>query len=159
MLHAAAMLIGLFIIALLVLAERGAGDAALLAAVLSLACVVFAARFGGLGATVFSAPQSIALGLMRAGAVVGGSLKTVRAALAADVTLQPALVRVKSRAERGLARAVMSDLVSAAPGALVVETEADAALVHVTDEEAIDAAEIGALEARVIGALEGGARR
>jgi hypothetical protein len=39
---------------------------------------------------------------------------------------------------------------------LVVETEADGDLVHVTNEDAIDASDLGILEARVIAALEGG---
>lgn len=156
MLHAAAMLIGLFLVALLALAQRPLGEAATFAGTLSLACVLFAARFGGIGASVWSAPQAIALGLSRAGAVLSGAVWTIRSAIAADVTLNPALVRVRSRAQRGLARAVMADLVSAAPGALVVETEADGDLVHVTNEDAIDASDLGILEARVIAALEGG---
>jgi len=158
MLHAAAMLIGFFLLALLAFAQRDLAEAALLAALLSVVCVTFAARFVGIGATVVSAPQVLMLGVMRSGAVIAGAVTIIRNAIAADVTLRPALVRVKARAQSGLARAVMADLVSAAPGAIVVENEPDAALVHVTDEEAIDAAEIGALEARVVAAFDGGAR-
>ena len=158
MLHAAAMLIGFFLFALLAFAQRDLAEAALFAAVLAAAGVAFAARFGGLGATVMSAPQALVLGTLRSGAVLSGALKVIRSALAADVTLKPALVRVKARAQTGLARAVMADLVSATPGSVVVENEPDAALVHVTDEDAIDAAEIGALESRVVAAFDGGAR-
>ncbi len=156
MLHAAAMLIGLFVLALLVFAQRPLSEAAMLAGMLSLVCVMFAARFGGIGASLWSAPQALALGLARIGAVFSGAVRTIRSAIAADVTLNPALVRVRSRAECGLARAVMADLVSAAPGALVVETEGDGDLVHVINEDAIDANDLGVLEARVIAALEGG---
>jgi len=158
MLHAAAMLIGIFVLALLVFSQRAFGEAAMIAGALAVACVVFAARFGGLGASAWSAPQATMLGVARMGAVVSGAVRTIRSAIAADVTLNPALVRVRSRAERGLARAVMADLVSAAPGAVVVETEADGVLVHVTDEDGVDAADLGALEARVVSALEGGVR-
>lgn len=158
MLHAAAMLIGTFLLALLAFSERSFTEAAALAALVASACVLFAARFGGVGASVMSAPQTLALGLMRSGAVVGAALKVMRSAIAADVTLKPALVRVKARARSGLARAVMADLVSASPGAVVVDIEPDAALVHVTDEDAIDAVEIGAIEAQVAAALEHGAR-
>jgi multisubunit Na+/H+ antiporter MnhE subunit len=158
MLHAAAMLIGIFVLALLVFSQRTLGEAAMLAGVISLVCVLFAARFGGIGASVWSAPQALLLGFARTGAVVSGAVRTIRSAIAADVTLNPALVRIRSRTERGLARAVMADLVSAAPGAIVVETESDGELVHVTDEEAIDANDLGVLEARVLAALEGGTR-
>lgn len=156
MLHAAAMLIGLFVLALLVFSQRSLAEAAMLAGAVSAACVLFAARFGGVGATLWSAPQVLVLGLARTGAVFSGAVRTIRSAIAADVTLKPALVRVRARAERGLARAVIADVVSAAPGAIVVETEADGDLVHVTDEDAIDADDLGALEARVLGALDGG---
>jgi multisubunit Na+/H+ antiporter MnhE subunit len=156
MLHAAAMLIGLFVLALLVFSQRSLAEAVMLAGAVSVACVLFAARFGGVGATLWSAPQVLVLGLTRTGAVLSGAVRTIRSAIAADVTLKPALVRVRSRGERGLARAVIADLVSAAPGAIVVETEADGDLVHVTDEDAIDADDLGALEARVLAALDGG---
>ncbi|MBY0569040.1 MAG: Na+/H+ antiporter subunit E [Hyphomonadaceae bacterium] len=156
MLHAAAMLIGLFVLALLVFSQRSLSEAVMLAGAVSVACVLFAARFGGVGATLWSAPQVLVLGLTRTGAVLSGAVRTIRSAIAADVTLKPALVRVRARGERGLARAVIADLVSAAPGAIVVETEADGDLVHVTDEDAIDADDLGALEARVLAALDGG---
>lgn len=154
MLHAAAMLIGLFIVALFALSQRPLGEALALAAGLSVACTLYAARFGGISASIFSAPQALALGVARFAAVAEGALKTIRSAIAADVTLKPALVKVKSGARRGLARVVMADLVSSAPGAVVVDVESDGAFVHVTDEDSIDAAELGALEARIVAALE-----
>jgi hypothetical protein len=43
-------------------------------------------------------------------------------------------------------------LVSAAPGAVVVETELDGVLVHVTNEDAIDAEDFSRIEAQVSGA-------
>lgn len=156
MLHAAAMLIGLIAIGLIVLARGVSTETAAIAAVLAAVCVVFAARFGGLGRTAFSAPQLLVLSMGRAGAVLRGAVTTIRAALAADVTLKPALVRVKTRPTGAFAQAAFADLMSAAPGVVVVEADSDSALVHVTDEDAVDAVEIGAIEARVIGALGGG---
>jgi multisubunit Na+/H+ antiporter MnhE subunit len=158
MLHAAAMLIGLIAFGLFALARGVSAETAVIAAGLGFACVLFAARFGGLGRTAFSAPQLIALAFGRAGAVMRGALSTMRAAIAADVTLKPALVRVKTRPTGAFAQAVFADLMSATPGVVVVEADADSMLVHVTDEDGVDAVEIGALEARVIGALGGGSR-
>jgi multisubunit Na+/H+ antiporter MnhE subunit len=154
MLHAAAMLIGFFILALLVFAQRSFGEAATFAGLIAAASTAFAMRFGGSGPTLWGAPRTVLLGAGRAGAALAGAVKTVRAAFAADVTLNPALVRVKLRTRRDFSRAVMADLASAAPGAVVVEMESDGALVHVTDEGAIDAAELGDMEARVIAALD-----
>lgn len=156
MLHAAAMLLGIFVLALLAYAQRPLAEASAYAALTAGACLVFAARFGGAGPTMWSAPQALALGLARTGAVVMGAVRVLRSAIAADVTLNPALVRVRARAQRRLSRAVIADLVSAAPGAVVVETEADGDLVHVIDEEKIDAEDLGLIEARVIAALEDG---
>jgi multicomponent Na+:H+ antiporter subunit E len=158
MLHAAAMLIGLTILGLLAL-ERGVSLEALAAAgAIAFVCVLFAARFGGLARTGFSAPQVMVLALGRVGAVVRGAITTVRAAVAADVTLNPALVRVRTRASGAFTKAMLADLMSAAPGTVVVEADVDSALIHVNDEDGVDSAEIGALEARVIGAFEGRAQ-
>jgi multisubunit Na+/H+ antiporter MnhE subunit len=156
MLHAAAMLIGIFLLALLVLSGRDLTEAAALAAMIAAVCVLFAARFGGIGRTAFGAPQVLFLSVSCAGAVLRGALSTMRAAIAADVTLQPALVRVRTRTQAEFTRAVLAHLMSAPPGIVIVEADADGMLAHVTDEDGVDAVAIGALEARVIAALEPG---
>jgi multisubunit Na+/H+ antiporter MnhE subunit len=154
MLHAAAMLIGLFVLALLAASGRDITEAAVLAGLIATACVLFAARFGGIGRTAFSAPQVLLLSVSCAGAVLRGAFATMRAAIAADVTLQPALVRVRTRAQAEFTRAALAHLMSAPPGFVIVEADADGMLAHVTHEDSVDAADIGALEARVIAALE-----
>lgn len=158
MLHAAAMLTGLFTL-WLVLTQRWSTpvDFAIAAGV-AFVCVMFASRFGGLGRSgpFARAPQTLALSMGRAGAVVRGALATVRAAVAADVTLKPALVRLKWRANDEGARVMFADLISSAPGAVVVETETDGALVHVINEDTLDAAAFARLEARVARASGGG---
>jgi multisubunit Na+/H+ antiporter MnhE subunit len=159
MLHAAAMLIGLFVLGILLAGRGFAPDVSIAAGVVALACVAFCVQFGGLSRAAFSAPQLAWLALSRTGAVVRGALTTMRAAIAADVTLNPALVRVRTRATDPFAKAALAELMSAAPGVVVVEADVDSALVHVNDEDGVDAADIGALEARVIGALGNGAVR
>ncbi len=153
MLHAAAMLTGLFLIWIALtqrvfsLAEFG------LAVVVALACVLVAWRFGGIGRTFARGPRLLLLRLSRAGAVLQGAFRTIRAALAADVTLKPALVRVRSRVTGQGARAVLAEMISAAPGQVVVEADADGLLLHVNDEDGVDAADLGALEAQVLSAI------
>lgn len=153
MLQAAAMLIGLFALALLAFGRGVTPETLALSGVAALACVAFAARFGGIGASPFGAPHILALFAARSGAVLRGALTTIRAAIAADVTLKPALVRVRTRGNDPFAKTVLADLIGAAPGALVVEADAEGALVHVTDEDSVDSAELGVLEARVLGFL------
>lgn len=154
MLHAAAMLIGIFALATLVLGGRDLAEVVAPAAAIAAVSVMFAVRFVGIGPTAFSAPQVVLLSLSCAGAVVRGTLATMRAAIAADVTLQPALVRVRTRAQAEFTRAILAHLMSAPPGLVVVESDADGMLAHVTEEDRVDAVAIGALEARVMSALE-----
>jgi multisubunit Na+/H+ antiporter MnhE subunit len=157
MLHAAAMLIGLFLIGVLAAGRGFAPDVLIAVGGVALACVLFSWRFDGIARGAFGAPQLAWLALSRTGAVVRGALTTMRAAIAADVTLKPALVRVRTRATAPFVKAALAELMSAAPGVVVVEADVDSALIHVNDEDAVDAADIGALEARVIGALGNGA--
>lgn len=150
MLHAAAMIIGLAVLWLCYGQRTTMGFDAALAFLVSLACVLLALRFGGADRGFLQAPGRIGLGGARAGAVARGALATMRAAVAADVTLAPALVRVKTRATSASARAAFADMISAAPGMVVAEADEDGFLVHVIDEDAVDTADLGRLEARVM---------
>lgn len=153
MLHAAAMWTGLFLLWLaltqrgLTLVDIGIGIGA------ALACLVVAWRFGGVGRGFARAPRLLILRVGRVGAVLRGAAQTVRDALAADVTLKPAFVRVRSRVTGAGARAVLAEMISAAPGQMVVEADGEGLLLHVNDEDGVDAAELGALEAHVLGAV------
>lgn len=153
MLHAAAMFAGLLLV-WLALTQRAASPADYaIAAAAALACVLFAWRFGGMGRAFSRAPRLLILRLSRAGAILSGALSTLRAALAADVTLKPALVRVRTRAVGAGARAVLAEMISAAPGQVVIETDAEGLLLHVMDEDRVDAAELGVIEAQVLAAV------
>lgn len=157
MLHAAAMFVGLMVVWLLLVPEWREPEDLAIAGAAALACAVIGARLGGFGrGGAFShAPQLAILASSRVGAVIGGALATIRAALDPDMTLRPALVRVKARASSDFARAVLAEMIGAAPGATVVETDADGLLVHVLDEESLDATNLGLLEARVVSTLDG----
>lgn len=153
MLHAAAMLSGLFVVWMLwtqgwsSLVEAGVALGA------AVAVVIVMARFGGIGAAFARGPGLAIASAASAGQVMRGVVRTVRGALAADVTLNPALVRVRTRAASGEARAALANLISAEPGLTVVEIDAEGLLVHVTDEDAADAADIGQAEARVLAVI------
>lgn len=151
MLHAAAMFAGLVV--LWIAATQRVSSPQDWAIVLgaSFVCVLVAMRFGGATSAFAHAPRLLALSLARAGAVARGALATLRAAISADVKLNPALVRLRTRADRADDRAAFANMISATPGMVVVDADADGLLVHVADEDAIDAADLGRLEAGVIG--------
>jgi multisubunit Na+/H+ antiporter MnhE subunit len=121
-----------------------------IAAGVSIWCLAIALRFGGASAVYLRAPQLLWLQLVRSGAVVAGAMSTIRRAVSADVTLNPALVRVKLRGRRDQERASFAHAVSATPGMTVVETDADGLLLHVLDEHSVDSAELGRLEKAVM---------
>lgn len=151
MLHAAAMLLGLATLWILVTQRASSPQDWAIAVGVSFACVVIGLRFGGASDAFARAPRLLVLSVARAGAVLRGTLATLRAAVSADVTMKPALVRVRSRAPRAAERAAFANLITATPGMAVVETDADGLLVHVIDEDAIDAVDLGRLEERVVG--------
>lgn len=147
MVHAAATWIGLFLIGLLVM--QGANAAALALAVT--ACVIISAYLFGFERAQPGAMLS-ALGgvLSRAPAVLRGAAGTLRAAASADVTLRPALVQVRTRAEDDFTLGALVCAMSAAPAAVVVDAGDDSILVHVIAEDDESAAELDAIEATVV---------
>jgi multisubunit Na+/H+ antiporter MnhE subunit len=154
MLHAAAMLAGLSALGLLLTQGWVSQDQALLAFGAALASTGVAMWLGGIRKTAFStAPQFIVLIASRAGDGVRGALSTIRAALAADVTLRPALVSVHAETTGPFVKAAAADLISAAPGSVVVETDGEGMLVHVMNEDATDTAVFTALQRRVAAML------
>lgn len=151
MLHASAMLCGLVVLWMLAAGRVTSPQDWMIAGVVALACVVVAVRFGGATRAFTRAPRLLALNVARAGAVVRGTLATLLAAVSADVTMKPALVRVRSRAQGVAERASFANMITATPGMAVVDADADGLLVHVINEDAIDAADLGRLEGMVGG--------
>ena len=154
MLHAASLLTGLWIIWLLATGGWRSNEDLAISGLAALCCVVFAWRAGGVSGALSRAPAAALRAISRIGAVFSGALSTMRAAIAADVTLRPALVPVKSRARRPNQRAAFGAMISATPGMAVVDVDPDGLLVHVLNEDAVDADDLGRLEAQVIGGGE-----
>ena len=154
MLHAAAMLAGLFALGLLLTQGWTSRDQALLVFGAALASAGAAMWLGGIRKNAFStAPQFVMLIASRAGDVVRAALSTIRAALAADVTLKPALVSVHAETTDSFAKAAAADLISAVPGSVVVETDSDGMLVHVMNEQAMESSTFTALQRRAAAML------
>jgi multisubunit Na+/H+ antiporter MnhE subunit len=152
MLRAAAAFAGLFLIWLLTTQHVGSGDFAIAALAVAGALLLGAHFGGGVSGGFVHAPRLVLLGLSRVNTVLAGAASTVRAALAADVALTPGLARLKTRSADADARADLATLVSTSPGAVVVEADAEGLLIHLIDESAAEASDLGELEARVLGA-------
>jgi multisubunit Na+/H+ antiporter MnhE subunit len=146
MLHAAAMLGVLIVLWIAAAPASGSPQDWAIAAGASLVCVAVAARFGGISTAFMQAPRLLWIASKRAGALFMGAMSVIRRAVSADVTLSPALVRVKTRSSKPEERAAFAHLLTSIPGVAVVETEADGLLAHVINEEGIDATELGRLE-------------
>ena len=149
MLHAAAMLCVLAIIWMALTQQWSSAQDWAAAAGAGAVCVLFSWRFGGASAAFARAPQMLLLTLSRLGIVFRGALATIRAAVSADVRLKPALVRIKTRLADPSQLAAMAGTVTAAPGSAAVEVDSDGMLVHVINEDAVDADDLGRIEARV----------
>ncbi|MBS0383921.1 MAG: Na+/H+ antiporter subunit E [Proteobacteria bacterium] len=134
MLQASALFLGVFG---LWLGLQQRFDAATIAggALAALACVRMTARLPHLGRGTFTRmPQLAAVQVARLGSAFAEALTTIRAAIAADVKLTPALVRVRTRTDDALSTATLAAWIGAAPGAVVIATDSDGLLVHVNNE-------------------------
>jgi multisubunit Na+/H+ antiporter MnhE subunit len=153
MVHAAATWIGLFVIGFL--AMQGA-NAALLALGAALCVLVSMYALGIERASLGSMLTALRGALGRAPAVLRGVVSTMRAAAAADVTLRPALVQVRTQAADDFSIGALAWAVSAAPGSVAVDASGDSVLVHVLEENDESAAKLSAIEARVVSPTQRG---
>lgn len=134
MLQAIALFSGTFSLWLL-LEQRFTLAALVAGAAAALVCVALTARLPGLGRRTFTQmPKLAAVQMLRVGAAFADAITTVRAAIAADVKLRPALVRVRTRAGDALSIAALANWIGATPGAVVIASDAEGLLVHVNDE-------------------------
>lgn len=148
MLHAAFMFFVLFGLWLLAIEPGAAVHNLWIAGASAALCTGLAARFGGVGSAFTGLPRGLAALAAESGAIAADVIKTMRAALSADVALRPALMRVKTRigdAEKG---AALASMISARPGMVAVEADADGVLVHVLDEGAAHGARFARFEQR-----------
>ncbi|MAN74086.1 MAG: cation:proton antiporter [Henriciella sp.] len=60
----------------------------------------------------------------------------IKACLGADLKINPALVKVKTRCESNLAKTIFANSITLTPGTVTVEVEGDMMLIHALFEEA-----------------------
>lgn len=145
MLQAAAMLVGMTVAWLLLTQSRWTPEHLAAAAGVGLLCVAVSAWLGGrrdLGAPLGLAVER----LRRTPGNFHAALRTARAALAADVSLQPALILIKARPASSAVKAAFIGSINAEPGQIAVEADGDGLLAHVLDEESVEPHHLSALE-------------
>ena len=151
MLRAAAAFLGSLLIWLLLAQHVGSlADLAIAASAAACAVLIGAHFGGGASAGYARAPQLLMLGASRVTTVLAGVSSTARAALAGDIRLAPGLARLKTRGLDADARGDLATLISATPGNLVVEADAEGLLIHLIDEHEMDGGDLSGMEARVL---------
>jgi hypothetical protein len=141
------MLLGLWIILLLLTLPAtalGVAQAALGAAL----ATAMALRAGGASRAFSRSARSVVGLLTRNGVVIGSAIATIRAALAADVTLSPGLVRIRVANEDGSDAEDVVAKIGAAPGFCVVSAERDSVLAHALNENSVDVTRVRAMLAK-----------
>lgn len=124
----------------------------------ALAIVLVTARLGGVDADSVPHFRLLRLSLLhlrRAWPELRGAGGVVRRAIAADVNMRPALVRVRTRPQSNASRATFVQFVSAHPGGLVIDVDNESVLAHVLHEDGLDGPALARLESDVIRAVDG----
>jgi multisubunit Na+/H+ antiporter MnhE subunit len=131
------MLLGLTILWLLLTQLWNTPSELSTAVMVGFVCTWFAARFFRIQDGYLRAPQTLSLVARRWTTIASASASTVLSAIAADVMLKPALVRLKSRAHSPPG-SLFTHLMSATPGVVVVDADQEGLLVHVNNEDRVD---------------------
>lgn len=108
-------------------------------AVSVLLALLIALRLGWLGRDAAILPRALtalARTPARIRAKTAGAWQVAQAAVSADVTIKPALVKLPLTDPEAASRATAAGALSEAPGAFVVALAPDAVLVHVLNEDA-----------------------
>ena len=79
----------------------------------------------------------------------------VRACLGAELDINPALVKVKTRCETDLGKTLFANSITLTPGTVTIEVERDLLLVHALYEEAAGPGAFDEMDRRSVRAIEG----
>jgi multisubunit Na+/H+ antiporter MnhE subunit len=145
MLQAAVMLVGLWAAWLLLTQAPLTLEQIGLGAALACLCAAISARFGG-WRDLSAPPGLVWRRLRRMPETFRAALSTARGAIAADISLRPALIRIKPRPARAPVKAALAEAISASPGWIGVESDADGLLAHVLDEDGVQPHQVSAIE-------------
>ncbi|MGE3143677.1 MAG: Na+/H+ antiporter subunit E, partial [Hyphomonadaceae bacterium] len=140
MLHAAALLTGLMGLLLALSSDWRAPQTLIVGGAGALLALLWISRMGGAdaeSAPYFRVLRLSALLARQAGVAADGALRVARMALAADVTLKPALVRIKTRGRTAGAQTAFAHFINNTPGSIVVDMDADGMLILVLQEDAV----------------------
>lgn len=86
------------------------------------------------------------------------NIVVIRACLKADLDINPALVKVKTRCETGLGKTLFANSITLTSGTVTVDVERDLLLVHAMYEEAAGLGDFDDMDRRSMRAIEGRAK-
>ncbi len=153
MLHAAAMLAGIFLIAVLASVSAALPAPIAVAGAIAAACVLWAARFGGIWRGYSRLPAMLGVMGAQLAAACAGALRVVRLAAGARVRVRSSLLKLKPRFSSAPERTLYAAALSMSAGRIVVESDQEGVLAHLLNEPLADEAAFHGLEARVRRAL------
>ncbi|MEQ9314567.1 MAG: Na+/H+ antiporter subunit E [Henriciella sp.] len=80
----------------------------------------------------------------------------IKACVGANLDINPALVKVKTRCESDLAKTIFANSITLTPGTVTIEIEGDKLLVHALFEEAATPESFAEMDVRSFAAADGG---
>ena len=89
------------------------------------------------------------------GEIVKANWRVIRACLKADLDINPALVKVKTRCNSDLAKTTFANSITLTPGTVTLSVEGDKLLVHALYEEDAEPGAFDEMDRRAAAAAEG----
>ncbi len=102
-------------------------------------------------------PQFFAYWTWLVGEIAKANWIVIRACLRADLDIDPALVKVKTRCESDLARTVLANSITLTPGTVTIEIDSDRFLIHALYEELAGPGAFDEMDERARSASDGAA--
>ncbi len=101
-------------------------------------------------------PVFLAYWIWLMGEIVKANWRVIRACLKADLDINPALVKVKTRCKSDLAKTTFANSITLTPGTVTLAVDGDKLLVHALYEEDAEPGAFDEMDRRTSAAADGG---
>ena len=108
------------------------------------------------GVPYFRFPQFFSYWLWLMGEILKSNWIVIKACLKANLDIEPALVKVKTRCESDLAKSVFANSITLTPGTVSIAIEGDKILVHALYESSAGPGAFDEMDRRSVAAADGG---
>ena len=89
------------------------------------------------------------------GEIFKANIRVLRACLASEVNINPALVKIRTRCQSDLARTIFANSITLTPGTVTVDIDGDMLLVHALFEDEAQPEDFEEMDRRVARAVDG----